>query len=98
MALDLTVWAFGRNGMAYVWQLGGGPKEITRRIISNDGTVAPEKTRRATRLCMALPALVLGQSNLMAQLSYHPLGFWRTRPDHRLWQRRDYAARGLRRR
>ena len=40
---DLTVWAFAVNGMAYVWQLGGGPKAITRRIILNDGTVAPEK-------------------------------------------------------
>lgn len=40
---DLTVWAFAANGMAYVWQLGGGPKAITRRIVLNDGTVAPEK-------------------------------------------------------
>ena len=40
---DLTVWAFTANGIAYVWQLGGGPKAITRRIILNDGTVVPEK-------------------------------------------------------
>ena len=40
---DLTVWAFAANGMAYVWQLDGGPKAITRRIVLNDGTVAPEK-------------------------------------------------------
>ena len=40
---DLTVWAFAANGMAYVWQLGGGPKAITRRVVHNDGTVAPEK-------------------------------------------------------
>ena len=40
---DLTVWAFAANGIAYVWQLGGGPKAITRRIVLNDGTVAPEK-------------------------------------------------------
>ena len=40
---DLTVWAFTANGMAYVWQLGGGPKATTRRIILNDGTVVPEK-------------------------------------------------------
>ena len=40
---DLTIWAFAANGMAYVWQLGGGPKAITRRIVLNDGTIAPEK-------------------------------------------------------
>ena len=40
---DLTVWAFAANGMAYVWQLGGGPKAITRRIVLNDGTIVPEK-------------------------------------------------------
>lgn len=40
---DLTVWAFAANGMAYVWQLSGGPKAITRRIILNDGTIIPEK-------------------------------------------------------
>ena len=40
---DLTVWAFAANGMAYVWQLSGGPKAITRRIVLNDGTVVPEK-------------------------------------------------------
>ena len=40
---DLTVWAFAANGMAYAWQLGGGPKAIARRVVHNDGTVAPEK-------------------------------------------------------
>ena len=40
---NLTVWAFTMNGMAYVWQLGGGPQAIFRRIVLNDGTVIPEK-------------------------------------------------------
>lgn len=40
---DLTVWAFAANGMAHVWQLGGGPKAITRRIVLNDGIIAPGK-------------------------------------------------------
>ena len=40
---DLTIWAFAANGMAYVWQLGVGPKAITRRIVLNDGTIVPEK-------------------------------------------------------
>ena len=36
---DLTVWAFSIDGMAYVWQLGGRPKPIIKRIIQRDGTV-----------------------------------------------------------
>ena len=40
---NLTVWAFTMNGMAYVWQLGGGPQPIIRRIVLNDGTVISEK-------------------------------------------------------
>ena len=40
---DLTVWAFTMNGMAYVWQLRGGPQPITRRIILKDGTIASAK-------------------------------------------------------
>ena len=36
---DLTVWAFAMNGMAYVWQLGGGPQPISRRIVLQDGTI-----------------------------------------------------------
>ncbi len=39
----LTVWAFAANGMAYVWQLGGGPQLITRRIVLKDGTVTSAK-------------------------------------------------------
>ena len=40
---NLTVWAFTMNGMAYLWQLSGGPQPITRRIVLNDGTVISEK-------------------------------------------------------
>ena len=39
----LTVWVFAMDGMAYVWQLGGGPKPITGRIVLQDGTIVPEK-------------------------------------------------------
>ncbi|KAL2046237.1 hypothetical protein N7G274_001684 [Stereocaulon virgatum] len=37
---DLTVWAPSINGVAYVWQLGGGSKSIIKRIIQRDGTVS----------------------------------------------------------
>ena len=40
---DLTVWAFAMNGMAYVWQLGGGPQPITSRIVLKDGTITSAK-------------------------------------------------------
>ena len=36
---DLTVWAFSIDGMAYVWQLGGRPKPIIKKIIQRDSTV-----------------------------------------------------------
>ena len=39
----LTVWAFAADGMAYAWQLGGGPQPITKQIVLKDGTVTSAK-------------------------------------------------------